>query len=111
MTINRIKFIATAIFIIAFPAIIAFRPNPAAYPVAAADTAAIYKAQCAVCHTAKAEKFFDPAKKDEEHVEIILKGKKGEKPPYMPGFEAKGMKAEEAKALAEYMRTLRTPQN
>lgn len=111
MTINRIKFIATAIFTLAFIAIIAFKSGPVANSVAAADTAATYKAQCAMCHTAKAEKFFDPAKKDEEHVEIILKGKKGEKPPYMPGFEAKGMKAEEAKALAEYMRTLRTPQN
>jgi cytochrome c1 len=38
-----------------------------------------------------------------------LKGKKGEKPPYMPGFEAKGMTEDQAKALAAYMRTLRTP--
>jgi hypothetical protein len=27
----------------------------------------------------------------------------------MPGFEAKGMKPEEAKALVEYMRGLRAP--
>ncbi|NOT47797.1 MAG: cytochrome c [Acidobacteria bacterium] len=92
-------------------AVIGFKPDSVAYPVAAADTASTYKAQCVMCHSPKAEKFFDPAKKDEEHIETILKGKKGEKPPYMPAFEAKGMKAEEAKALAEYMKTLRTPQN
>lgn len=64
-----------------------------------------------MCHTAKAEKNFDPAKTDEDLVQTILKGRKGERPPYMPGFEAKGMTADEAKALAAYMKTLRTPAN
>lgn len=75
------------------------------------DPATTYKAKCAVCHTPKAEKFYDLAKTDEEHVQIILKGKKGEKPPYMPGFEAKGMTEDEAKALNTYMRSLRTAAN
>lgn len=73
------------------------------------DTATTYKTKCAACHSPKAEKFYDPAKPIEEQVEIILKGKKGEKPPYMPGFEAKGMTAEQAKTIAEYMKGLRTP--
>lgn len=74
------------------------------------DAATVYKTrQCVVCHTAKAEKFFDPTKPDAELVEIVLKGKKGEKPPPMPGFEAKGMTAEQAGALVTYMKTLRAP--
>ena len=73
----------------------------------AGDPAAEYKAKCASCHTATAAKFFDPAKADAEHVEIILKGKKGDKPPYMPGYEAKGMTAAEATGLVTYMKELR----
>lgn len=75
------------------------------------DPAAAYKAKCAACHTPTASKFYDPAKKDEEHVQVILKGKKGEKPPYMPGYESKGMTEDEAKGLAVYMRSLRPPAN
>jgi len=75
----------------------------------AADPAATYKAKCAACHTPKATKFFDTAKTDEEHVTIILKGKKAAKPPHMPGFEDKGIKEEDAKALLAYMKTLREP--
>lgn len=71
------------------------------------EPAVTYKAKCAACHLPNASKFYDPAKSDEEHIQAILKGKKGEKPPYMPGFEAKGMTEVEAKALAEYMRGLR----
>jgi len=70
------------------------------------DAAATYK-QCVACHGAKAEKKFDPAKPDDEHVQVILKGKKMEKPPHMPGYEAKGINAEQAKALLEYMKSLR----
>lgn len=71
------------------------------------DPAAEYKAKCAACHTPTAGKFYDVAKTDEEHVQIILKGKKGEKPPFMPGFEAKGMTEDQAKALAGYMKSLK----
>jgi mono/diheme cytochrome c family protein len=71
------------------------------------DDAATYKAKCAMCHTATASKFFDPAKPEAEQVQVILKGKKGEKPPYMPGFAEKGMTEDEAKALAAYMKTLK----
>ena len=70
------------------------------------DVAAKYK-QCVACHGAKADKKFDPAKSDDEHVQIILKGKKMEKPPHMPGYEAKGINAEQAKLLLDYMKSLR----
>lgn len=45
------------------------------------DPAVTYKAKCAMCHTAKAEKFFDPARSDEEHAQIILKGKRPKSRP------------------------------
>ena len=111
MTLNRTKFLAASILIIPTLLISVFHSDPVVTfaAVVQTDTAAVYKTKCAMCHSPKAEKLYDPAKKDEEHIEVILKGKKGEKPPYMPGFEAKGMKPEEAKALAEYMRSLRTP--
>lgn len=111
MTINRIKLFAIALFTVPMVAIAIFSANSkvSAVPFVDEDTAATYKAKCAMCHSPKAEKAFDPAKTDEYHVETVLKGKKGEKPPNMPGFEAKGMTADQAKALIGYMRQLREP--
>lgn len=112
MTINRIKLFAIIFFAIPLLAVAIFRVTPITVRATITDDPAVtYKAKCAMCHSPKAEKSFDPAKTDEEHVQIILKGKKGEKPPYMPGFEAKGMTADEAKGLAAYMKTLRAPAN
>lgn len=71
------------------------------------DAAATYKTKCFACHGAKAEKKFDPAKSDDEHVQIVLKGKKMEKPPNMPAFEEKGITADQAKALVAYMKCLK----
>ena len=71
------------------------------------DAAATYKAKCASCHGAKAEKKFDATKSDDELAQITLKGKQAEKPPHMPGYEAKGMTAEQAKALVAYMKSLK----
>jgi|SRR5215471_960866 len=70
------------------------------------DAAKTYKAKCFSCHGAKAEKKFDITKTDDENVQIILKGKKAEKPPNMPGFEEKGITADQAKALLDYMKSL-----
>jgi len=109
MTITRIKLIATAVLSVGLFAVLGFKTEPVVTSAAAPDAAATYKAQCAMCHTQTAAKSYDPAKPDEEHIQTILKGRKGEKPPYMPGYEAKGMTADEAKALAEHMRTLRAP--
>ena len=70
------------------------------------DAAKTYK-KCVACHGPKAEKKFDATKSDDEHVQIILKGKKAEKPPNMPGYESKGVTADQAKALLAYMKSLR----
>lgn len=71
------------------------------------DAAAAYKAKCAMCHTAKAEKFFDAAKADVELAQVVLKGKKGEKPPFMPAFETKNVTEAQAQALVAYMKSLK----
>ena len=70
------------------------------------DAAKAYK-KCVACHGPKADKKFDATKSDDEHVQIILKGKKAAKPPHMPGYESKGVTAEQAKALLDYMKSLR----
>ena len=71
------------------------------------DAAGTFKAKCVMCHTATASKNFDASKTDEQLTEAILKGVKGEKPPFMPGYEAKGITPEQAKALAAYMRSVK----
>jgi len=71
------------------------------------DAAKTYKGKCVACHGPKAEKKFDTTKSDDEHVQIILKGKKVEKPPNMPAYETKGVTADQAKALLDYMRSIR----
>ena len=68
------------------------------------DAAATFKAKCAMCHGATAEKKFDASKADADLTEIVLKGKKTEKPPNMPAYEAKGITAEQAAALVTFMK-------
>ncbi len=112
MKTNHIKLFSITFFAMPLLALALFNVSPVKVKaVATDDPAAQFKAQCMMCHTATASKFFDPAKSDDEHVQTILKGKKGEKPPFMPGYEAKGMTAEGAHALAVYMKSLRTPAN
>ena len=111
MRTNLIKLFVIAAFMAAIFAIPALKTDLVAVSAQTDDTAAVYKAKCAMCHSPKAEKSYDPATPIEQQVEAILKGKKAEKPPNMPGYEAKGMTAEQAKALAEYMKSLRTPAN
>ena len=74
------------------------------------DPAAYYKAKCLMCHGPKAEKKFDPALTDEQSIDAILKGKKGEKPPNMPAYGEKGVTADQAKALLDHMKQLRSSQ-
>lgn len=71
------------------------------------DAAATYKAKCVACHGAAAEKKFDATLADADLVQIVLKGKKGEKPPFMPAYEEKGINEEQAKALVAYMKSLK----
>ena len=68
------------------------------------DVAALYKTKCFACHGATAEKKFDATKPDAELADIILKGKKAEKPPNMPGFAEKGITPEQATALVTFMK-------
>ncbi|MCM3906223.1 MAG: cytochrome c [Pyrinomonadaceae bacterium] len=71
------------------------------------DSAALYKAKCFACHGATAEKKFDATKADDELIQTVLKGKKAEKPPSMPGYEEKGITADQAKALVALMKSLK----
>jgi mono/diheme cytochrome c family protein len=82
--------------------------SPASAPARATgddfDAAASYKAKCAMCHGATAEKKFDAAKPEEQLIETVLKGKEGT--PKMPAYE-KSYTAEQAKALVAYMKSLK----
>lgn len=71
------------------------------------DVAALYKTKCFACHGATAEKKFDATKADDELIQVVLKGKKLEKPPNMPGFEEKGITADQATALVGFMKAQR----
>ena len=72
------------------------------------DAAATYKAKCVACHGQKAEKKFNSSLTDQELVDAVLKGKKPEKPPNMPAYGEKGINAEQAKALVDYMKGLKS---
>lgn len=74
------------------------------------DPAAYYKAKCVSCHGQKAEKKFDTTLTEEQHLDAILKGKKPEKPPNMPAYGDKGVSAEQAKALLDHMKQLKSTQ-
>jgi len=76
------------------------------YKVALVD-----KAKCVACHGPKAEKRFDPALTDEQYLDAILKGKKPEKPPNMPAYGEKGVTADQAKGLLQYMKQLKSAQS
>ena len=70
------------------------------------DVAVSYKTKCFACHGAKAEKKWDSTHPEDQMVDSILKGKKAEKPPNMPGFAEKGIDIAQAKALITYMKSL-----
>lgn len=76
--------------------------------VQASDPAAFYKAKCVACHGQKAEKKFDSSLPDEQLIDIVMKGKKPEKPPNMPAYADKGVSSDQAKALVDYMKQLKT---
>jgi Cytochrome c. len=71
------------------------------------DAATTYKGKCVACHGAAAEKKFDATLADAELVQIVLKGKKAEKPPNMPTYEEKGITEDQAKALVAYMKSIK----
>ena len=110
MKIAYLKRIGTAVAFASLMALV-FLVSGAAQTEAVkfADAASYYKdAKCVVCHGQKAEKKFDAALKEEELVAIVLKGKKPEKPPNMPAYEAKGITEDQAKAMVAYMKQLKS---
>lgn len=111
MHLRRAKLISVAILTVPLVLVAVFSAPPTGATPVADDAAAIYKAKCAMCHGPAAAKNFDTALSDEELVTAILKGKKGEKPPYMPEYESKGINEETAKALVAHMKALRAGGN
>ena len=107
MSLNKIKFMAIALVIAPAIAFSVFHSQPVRAAVTFDDAAATYKAKCSMCHTPTASKFFNTALSDDEMVQAILKGKKGEKPPNMPAFEEKGVTADQAKELVALMKQLK----
>ncbi len=95
-------------FVVPVIAAFAMRPNYVGATTVTEDAETVFKAKCAMCHGQKAEKFYDPAVPEADQVTAILKGKKGDKPPYMPAFETKGITEDDAKALAAHMKSLKT---
>jgi mono/diheme cytochrome c family protein len=108
MRTDHLKFLVVIGFMVLLFVVFGFDP-PRQFTAEGSqkDVAAVYKSKCSACHKAKAEKSFDPSKTDEQLIGVVLKGKKDAKPP-MPAFEAKGITAEQAKALVAHMRSLRT---
>lgn len=107
---NRVKTIAITLMATFLFGVIFYSLASAQGEVQPSDPTAYYKAKCQVCHGPKAEKKFDAALTDEQHLDAILKGKKPEKPPNMPAYSEKGVTPEQAKALLDYMKQLRSAQ-
>ena len=81
---------------------------PAQGEIQASDPAAFYKTKCVACHGQKAEKKFDSTLTDQQMIDTLMKGKKPEKPPNMPAYGEKGVTAEQAKGLVDYMKQLKS---
>ena len=72
------------------------------------DAASTFKTKCVACHGQKAEKKFDSSLPDAQLIDIVMKGKKPEKPPNMPAYGEKGVTAEQAAALVQHMKQLKS---
>jgi mono/diheme cytochrome c family protein len=108
LTITRLINLAIGIVSVSFLAATLLAPAPASASVQDQfDAAGTYKTKCAACHGAAAEKRFDKTLTDEQLIDAVLKGKKPDKPPNMPAFEAKGITADQAKALVDYMKSIK----
>ena len=102
ITINQVKKMVTGLFVLSLFIIVLL--TTAAVPTRAEgdEIAATYKAKCAMCHGANAEKAFDATKADEALIDAVIKGVK----PKMPSYDQK-LTADQAKQLVAYMKTLR----
>lgn len=104
MMIDQFKKLSFLLAVIVFAAAFLIAAVPARMETQD-DTAALFKSKCAACHGQTAEKKFDATKADDELIQTVLKGKKLEKPPNMPGYEEKGLTADQAKALVAFMKS------
>ena len=81
-----------------------------ALPAFAADGAATYKAKCAGCHGPDGQGKVGPALKgtslsSDQIVDLLTKGNDAKKAPHKK--EMSGLAADDAKAVAEYVKTLK----
>jgi mono/diheme cytochrome c family protein len=107
-TITRLMSFAVAAVGLSLFAVLLLAPVPArATADDPFDAAGTYKTKCVACHGAAADKRFDKAIADDQLVDIVMKGKKPEKPPNMPGYGEKGVTAEQAKSLVDYMKSIK----
>jgi len=81
-----------------------------ALPAFAADGAATYKAKCAACHGPEGQGKMGPALKGtsltaEQITDLLTKGEDAKKAPHKKALA--GLSADDAKAVAEYVKTLK----
>jgi mono/diheme cytochrome c family protein len=81
-----------------------------ALPAFAQEGAATYKAKCAGCHGAEGQGKVGPALKGtsltaDQIVDVLTKGNDAKKPPHKKGLS--GLSADDAKAVADYVKTLK----
>ncbi len=81
-----------------------------ALPAFAADGAATYKAKCAMCHGPEGQGKTGPALKgvsltSDQIVDVLTKGAEAKKAPHKKPVS--GLSADDAKAVAEYVKSLK----
>ncbi len=81
-----------------------------ALPAFAADGAAVYKAKCAACHGPEGQGKVGPAVKGtaltaDQITALLTNGEEAKKAPHKKAVA--GVSAEDAKAVAEYVKTLK----
>jgi mono/diheme cytochrome c family protein len=107
MTILQLRKMAAIFFAMMLFSVLGFSVGAQGTDPSPSDAGAYYKAKCAMCHGQRAEKKFDATMAEAEMVGVILKGKKAEKPPNMPGYAAKGVTEDQAKSIATFMKQLK----
>ena len=81
-----------------------------ALPAFGADGAASYKAKCAMCHGPEGQGKIGPALKGisltaDQITDLLTKGEDAKKAPHKKGIS--GLAPEDAKAVADYVKTLK----
>ena len=80
-----------------------------ALPAFAADGAAVYKTKCAACHGPEGQGKIGPAVKGatltaDQIIDLLTKGNEAKKAPHKKAIA--GVTADDAKVIAEYVKTL-----